>query len=115
MRDERDPLLESLFAQAPVDLDEKEFSDRLMAKVENRRRNVIMARMGFVAVLVLFEFLLSAPLQNSVGVVTDALSTSLLDVGNEWLAVVVEPLNSVAGLIGMLLLGLHAIFRKMVR
>lgn len=115
MSDERDPLLESLFARAGTELNEKEFGEQVMAKVDERRRNVLIGRVGLVVVLVMFEFLLSAPLQNSVGMATQALSSSLFDIGNEWLAVIVAPLNSVAGLIGMLLLGLHTIYRRMVR
>lgn len=115
MSNERDPLLESLFAQTNVELNDDDFSEQVMTMVERRRRNVMIGRVGFLALLLAFEFLLSAPLQNSVGTVTQALSVSLLDVGNEWLAVIVAPLNSIAGLMGMLLLGLHTLYRRMVR
>lgn len=115
MSDERDPLLESLFAQADVEVQANDFDAKVMAKVERRRRNVLVGRVALVALLIAFEFLLSAPLQNSVGVVTDALSASLLDIGNEWLAVIVAPLNSVAGLLGVLLVGLHTFYRRVVR
>ena len=43
------------------------------------------------------------------------MSTTLVELENEWLALVVAPLNSIAGLIGMLLLGMHHLYRKMVR
>lgn len=115
MSDERDPLLESLFAQASDELNDIDFVEKVMAQVAKRRRNVLLGRIGLVLLVVAFEFLLSAPLQNSVGLMAQALSTSLLDVGNEWLAVIVAPLNSVAGLIGMLLLGLHTIHRRIIR
>jgi hypothetical protein len=115
MGDERDPLLESLFAQAKFELNENDFGERVMASVEKRRRNVLIGRIGLIALLVAFDFLLSAPLQNSVGAVAEALSTSLLDISNEWLAVIVAPLNSIAGVIGMLLLGLHTLYRRIVR
>ncbi|MGI9236087.1 MAG: hypothetical protein ACR2QZ_01735 [Woeseiaceae bacterium] len=115
MSNERDPVLESLFAQASVELHEIDFAGQVMASVEKRRRNVLIGRIGFLVLLVAFEFLLSAPLQNSIGAVTQAMGTSLLDISNEWLAVMVAPLNSIAGLLGMLLLGLHTIYRRMVR
>lgn len=115
MSDERDPLLESLFAQARVDVRANDFDEKVMAKVERRRRNVLIGRLGLVVLLVAFEFLLSAPLQDSVGSAVEALSVSLIDIGNEWLAVFVAPLNSIAGLLGMLLLGLHTLYRKIVR
>ena len=115
MRDERDPLLESLFAQASDELNDIDFVENVMAQVAKRRRNVLLARIGLVLLLGGFELLLSAPLQNSVGIITEALSTSLLDIGNEWLGFIVAPLNSIAGLLGMLLLGLHTLHRRMVR
>ena len=115
MNDERDPLLESLFAQADREPADDDFNAQVMAHVERRRRNVLLGRFAIVALLVALEALLSAPLQNSVGVFTQVLSTTLVELQNEWLALVVAPLNSIAGLIGMLLLGLHYLYRKMVR
>ncbi|MGI9234806.1 MAG: hypothetical protein ACR2RD_14325 [Woeseiaceae bacterium] len=115
MSNERDPVLESLFAQADVELNKNDFAGQVMAMVEKRRRNVLLGRVAFLALLVAFEFILSAPLQNSIGAATEAMSMSLLDVSNEWLAVIVAPLNSIAGLLGVLLLGLHTIYRRMVR
>lgn len=115
MSDERDPLLESLFAQTRVDVDANDFDEKVMASVERRRRNVLIGRVALLALLVAFEFLLSAPLQNSVGIAVEALSASLIDIGNEWLSVFVAPLNSIAGLLGMLFLGLHTLYRRLVR
>ena len=85
MSNERDPLLESLFAQASDELNDIDFVENVMAQVAKRRRNVLLARIGLVLLLAAFELLLSAPLQNSVGIITEALSRSLLDIGNEWL------------------------------
>lgn len=42
------------------------------------------------------------------------LVTSLVPVRHEWLAFVVAPVNSIAGLLGVLLLGLHFFYRKVV-
>ena len=115
MNNDRDPLLESLFAQTDCDLAEDDFNAQVMAHVERRRRNVLLGRLAIVALLIALEVLLSAPLQNTVGLFTQVLSTTLVELENEWLALVVAPLNSIAGLIGMLLLGMHHLYRKMVR
>ncbi len=115
MSNERDPVLESLFAQAKTELSENGFGEQVMTGVEKRRRNVFLGRIALVALLVIFELLLSAPIQNSVGTMTEALSTSLIDVETGWLAVAVAPLNSVAGLIGVLLVGLHSLYRRRIR
>ncbi len=115
MNDERDPLLESLFSQAERELVEDKFTVQVMDRVKKRRRNVLIGRFAIVALIIVLELLLSAPLQNTAGVITQALSTSLIEVENEWLTLVFAPLNSVAGLIGMVLLGMQFLYRRMVR
>jgi len=115
MTDKRDPLLESLFAESKSEPVDDAFCERVMENVEKRRRNVLIGRIAIVAVLLVFELLLSAPLQNSVGILTEALSASLIEMKNGWLAVIVAPVNSVAGLVGVLFLGLHTLYRRKVR
>ena len=118
MSNERDPMLESLIAEAALNQTpataENDFIDGIMASIDSRRRNVLLGRIGIVVSIVLFELLLSSPLQNSVGVFTAALSTSLFDLNGGWIATLVEPINSVAGLIGMVLLGMHALYRRLI-
>lgn len=115
MNDERDPWLESLFVQAERHLEDDDYIRQVMIRVGKRRRNVLMGRLALVSLLVVFELLLSAPLQNTVGIITQALSATLLELENEWIALVLAPLNSIAGLIGMLLLGMQFLYRKMIR
>jgi hypothetical protein len=115
MTDERDPLLERLFAESRSEPADNAFCERVMASVEKRRRNVFAGRMAIVALLLLSELLLSAPLQNSFGIITEALGGALVPVTNEWLAMAVEPVNSIAGVIGVILLGLLAVYRRVVR
>ncbi len=112
---ERDPMLDALFEQTRRELVDDSFTDQVMARIEKRRRNVLLGRLSFVAALVVLELLLSSPLQNSVGMLTETLSTSLISLDNEWLSFAVAPLNSVAGLIGMLILGMQFLFRRRVR
>jgi hypothetical protein len=115
MNDERDPLLESLFSQAERELVEDQFTLQVMDRVEKRRRNVLIGRVAIVALIIVLELLLSAPLQNTAGVITQALGTSLIEVESGWLTLIFAPLNSIAGLIGMLLLGMQFLYRRMVR
>ena len=115
MNDERDPVLESLFVQAEQDLVDDGYTAQVMTRVAKRHRNVTIGRLVIVLVIVIFEFLLSAPLQDSVGVLTEALSTTLVELENEWVALALAPLNSIAGLIGMTFLGVLVLYRRMVR
>ena len=117
MSHERDGMLESLFAEAAgaqtLKASDTEFTDSIMASVDSRKRNILFGRISIVALIVLFEMFLSFPMQNSVGAITATLSTSLIDLNSSWVAMLVEPVNSIAGVIGILLLGMHALYRRM--
>ena len=115
MSNAHDPFIESLFEQAEQELTDKQYTERLMVKIVRRRRNVLLGRVSIVGLIVVLELLLSAPLQGSIGVATQVLSTSLLQLENEWAAAAFAPLNSVAGLLGMLFLAMHTLYRRTVR
>lgn len=115
MKQERDPVLETLFAQTAQDLVDDGYTAQVMQKVERRRRYVTAGRVAIVAAIFGFDLLLSSPLQHSLGAFAQVLATPLVDVQNEWLASLLAPLNSIAGLIGMLFLALHLLYRRMVR
>ncbi|MDJ0940048.1 MAG: hypothetical protein QNJ00_09810 [Woeseiaceae bacterium] len=111
MTEERDPLLESLFAEAQQDFDD-DFVSTCMDSVRRRSRRVFASRVAIAVLVVAFELALDAPLKNSVGALASAMGTSLYEFDNEWLAFLMTPINSIAGLVGLLLLGLHALYRR---
>ena len=111
----RDPFVENLFAEAEQDLIDHAFVESLMMKIRQRRRKVMIGRLALVALLVVIELLLNAPLQSSVGTLTQMLGTELLELSNEWVSAIVSPINSVAGLLGMMFLAIHTLYRRMVR
>ena len=115
MTEVRDPFLESVMKQSVTDLSETEFTNQVMSMVEVRRRNVLIGRLAILALLVFLEIILSSPLQQSLGMIGQILDTSLIDLENKWAIMFLSPLNSIAGLIGMMLLGMHYLYRKMVR
>jgi hypothetical protein len=114
MTEQRDRLLESLFDAADEELTDEGFTASVVEDVRARRRRVTFGRVTIAALLVMLEILLDAPVQNSLGVLGDALGTSLYPIEPGWLAILLAPVNSVAGLIGMILLGLHYLYRKIV-
>ena len=115
MNDDRDPLLEAAFAQAWQPLADDGFPGEIMNRIRRRRRRVIGGRIAIAAVVIGFEYALAFPLQNSVGLLTQALATPLLDLGDHWLVDMLSPLNSIAGLIGIGLIGLQLLYRKLMR
>lgn len=86
-----------------------------MFRIRRHRRNALIGRFGAVALLLILELLLSSPLQNSATALAEALSTTLFEVEGQWLAFAFAPLNSVAGVIGLLLLGAHFLYRRRTR
>ena len=115
MNDERDPRLEALFTEVEQELTDSRFTEQVMVRVQRRGRNVMLGRLAFVLVIVAFELALSSPLQTSIGALTEMLGTTLIQLDNEWLEFATAPLNSVAGLIGAILIGLQFLFRRTVR
>jgi len=115
MKQERDPVLESLFAQTAQDLVDDGYTARVMQKVERRRRYVTAGRLAIIVAIFGFDLLLSSPLQHSLGAFAQVLAMPLVDVQNEWLASLLAPLNSMAGVFGMLFLALHMLYRRIMR
>ena len=115
MNETRDPRLEALFADAERDLTDDGFTQQVMGGVRRRDRNVLLGRFGIVLVLVALEVLPSSPLSGSIASLADRLSLTLIPLDNEWLAFAAAPLNSVAGLLGVVLLGLHFLYRRVMR
>jgi hypothetical protein len=113
MNEKRDPVLEGLFAEARQDFSDERFTSEVLARVEERRRRVLFGRLTIVVVLIAFELLLDAPLQHSLGALAEALNTPLFDTGAHWIGILLTPLNSLAGLLGLGLVGIHFLYRKL--
>ena len=115
MNNERDPLLESLFLQAKQELVDEKFTANIMAGIDRRRRGFLIGRLSIIALLIVFELVMNTPLQDSVGALTGTMSRSLIPLENEWLTYALGPLNSIAGVLGVTLLGMQFLFRKVLR
>lgn len=115
MTEERDIELEALFVQAEQEMADDGYVDGVMGRLRRHRRNSLIGRFTAIALLIVLELLLSSPLQNSAAAITNALSTSLFSVEDKWLAFALAPLNSVAGVLGVMLLGLHFLYRRRAR
>ena len=108
-------MVQSLFEAAREDLADEVFTQKVVHKVRSRGRRVLVVQLGIAAMLVLIELLLESPLQETLGTIGDVLSTPLLAVRNDWLGFFVAPFNSVAGLLALLLVGTHYLYRRIVR
>ena len=114
MSDERDPQLESLFDDVDARLDDEAFTSAVVDRVASRRSKVVLGRVAVLVLLIALEVVLESPLQASLGVAAEVLGRSLFELDSEWLAFVLAPINSIAGLIGITLLALNSLYRRLL-
>lgn len=107
-----DPKLQALFTQAAQEFDRDAFARNVMARIDAERRRTLLfwSVLGLAAVVVLT--LLAAPLFTAIGMATELLPTTLVDVETGWLQMLLSPINSIAALIAVGALGVRKFFRS---
>ena len=115
MTAERDPLLESVFTRATQDLAPDDFADRVMLRIDRSRRRSIVgwAMVGLAAVAC--AWILSGSLLQAVYLGMQILPESLFEFESQPIARLFAPLNSVAGAVGLGMLGLWTGYRRIFR
>ena len=96
--DDRDPLLVDFFSDAEVELDGEIFISRVMAETTKLRYRLFAGLIVLVLVLATFTWFLGIPLEIA-QLVSQVLSTPLINLGETWLAFVLSPINHIAGLL----------------
>ena len=114
MTDDRDPTLQALFASAEQDLAREAFTAQLMLRVDKLKRRKIMTWICIDLLLVACAWLLATPLQTAVNFLIPGLSTSLIGLDNRLLAELLLPVNNVASLLALLLIGVRSTYRRLI-
>lgn len=114
MTDRLDPKLEALFEAAEQDLTDEAFIRRIGEQLDGRRRRLLAGRITVLLAIVALEFALQSPLQQSLGIVADLLGTPVFTLRGDWLEFALGPINTVAGIVGAVLVSLHLLIRRIV-
>lgn len=114
MADDRDPLLKTLFAEAPHDLDGKAFTARVMARTRGRKYRVIAGWFLVILALAALAWFFALPLQEIAQLIAQGLTISLFDLGEGWLAWFLLPVNNIASLLVLSIKAIR-IVRKKIR
>ncbi len=114
MTDPLDRKLEALFEAAEQDLVDDAFIERIRDQLSGRRRRLIAGRVAVLVAIVALEFVLQSPLQQSLGIVTDVLGTPVFAIQGAWLEFAFGPINTVAGIVGTVLVSMHLLIRRLV-
>ena len=115
MTSEYDPKLQALFTQAEQALDHEEFARNVMARIDETRRRTLMLWAAAAAVAISCLAFLAAPLISAIVLVSNLLPTELVAVDNEWLKLLLSPVNSVAAAIAVGALALRKFYKMIFR
>jgi hypothetical protein len=115
MTDDRDPGLQALFDAAPRASANHEFVARVMADIDRKRHRTIIGWAAAAMLLVPAIWWLSSPIVTMMNLVTRLMPTTLIEVESDLLAQLVAPVNSVAGVGGLLFLAAWMFYRKIFR
>jgi hypothetical protein len=110
---DQDPNLQALFAQPADDLAEAPVSDAFTKDVMQQTDRLKRRRIILRVCLALALALLSPPLQDFGLAMAQTLVQSLVDVENRLLAQALAPLNTVGGLLSVVLLILRAAHKRL--
>jgi hypothetical protein len=99
MTERLDPRLQSLFDQARQDFDGEAFTARVMAKARFARYRLPALYSMIVLAIAACALLLAPSLQDFSLLVARALTTSLIDLGDGWLAIFLSPVNTIGSLL----------------
>jgi len=113
MTQDRDPHLQSLFAEAGETPDAMPFTAAVMARVDRMRRHAVIGRIGLGAAAVLIVWLLSFPVQEAVWMMTRAITFPLIDIGHGVVAALLLPLNTLAGVFVIILIAIRNFRRRL--
>lgn len=110
MTDDRDPLLQSLFAETEQELDGETFTSQVMAQTRFLRYRAVAGLCCLALVLVGCAWLLAIP-QEFAQFVAQVLSKSLINLGDGWIAWLFLPINNIGSLL-VIGVKLIRVFRK---
>ena len=103
-----DPELAQLFEQAHEPVLGDDFSQQVIKNARNKRHHN-----WFIAALIMaLLFVISEPLQNLGIAVSELLLVELVNMENQFAALVLAPLNSIAGVVSVVVLGMRLFYRQ---
>ena len=113
--DNQDQMLQSVFAEARQDLDGEAITARVMAKTRRLLYLVVAGVLGFSVLLLAGTWLIfGLPLLEFAVLISQFLTTTLVDLGEGWLALVFMPINNLASLFIVTARAIHLGWKKII-
>jgi len=112
MTDERDLTLQTLFDVANQEMSDTAFVDEVMLRIDKLRRRAIIGWTVAGLLLLPVGWLVAAPLQDSILLLSQILPNSLVEVDEGLIAQVFAPINSFSAIAAVAILGTRALYKK---
>jgi hypothetical protein len=115
MTEQRDPLLQTLFAEAEQPLAGEALTARVLARTRNFRYVLLAGLTAAAAAILAGTWLFfGIPLFEFAVLIAAVLTTPLFELGEGWLALALLPINTVASALLVLLKGARMLQKKIV-
>lgn len=98
MTDDRDLTLQNLFNEAEYELESEAFVGWVMIRTRSRRKRLMAGGVATALLLAVCVWLLALPVQQFVYLTAQFLTTTLINLGDSWVAWVFAPVNNIASL-----------------
>lgn len=92
----RDPFIQTLFAEAHNDIEDDDFTDKVMARVTNIRRQLLLLLFASVAAFVSMALLFSLPVLGMFTALTQFLGIEIFYIEDAAVAAFLSPINNIA-------------------
>lgn len=115
MSTSHDPNLQDLFTQAEQDFRDDSFADDILLQINRERRRTLLVWSTLSVLALACLAYLASPLFTVIGMATQLLPVSLVEVETEWLRLLLSPINSVAAAIALAALVMRKFFRRIFR
>jgi hypothetical protein len=113
MTNNQDQLLQTVFAEARQDLDGTAFTARIMSRTRKFLYLLALGGIAFAGMLLTGAWLIfGMPLLEFAVMISNVLTTTLLDLGEGWLALVFTPINNIASLVVITARAIHLGWKK---
>lgn len=115
MSTDRDQELSTLFAQAEQEFDNDAFVADVMSQIDRERRKALLVWFALGLFIVACFAALATPVIAAVNLATQLLPASLVDIQTDWVRQLVSPINSVAAIVALVVLGIMKFYRRVLR
>jgi hypothetical protein len=112
MTDDKDPMLQLLFAEAEQDLAPEAFTARVMAETKRLKRRAVIGWLCAAILVAAGLWLFATPLQAAIYLLNQTISIPLIDLGDSLTAQMLSPVNNIATLCVPGLFGLWFFLRR---